>query len=542
MPRDVTPMTQSEALAILKTGASVFLTGEPGSGKTHAVNEYAAYLRSCTIEPAVTASTGIAATHLNGMTIHSWSGIGVKRTLDEYDLDAIAANEKRAKRLQNSRVLIIDEISMLSAQTLTMVDRVLRTLRHSSDAFGGLQVVFVGDFFQLPPVASPGDGARSSSARLPFANARDDPSRQFAFAASAWEKLKPVVCYLSEQYRQEDPAFLGLLSSLRSGRIGPEYRAMLATRRLAAEDAAAKTGTTKLFSHNADVDRINEAELAKLPGAPRIFSMEARGQKPLVEQLRRGCLSPETLKLKTGARVIFTKNNFEEGFVNGTTGEVTGFRQSDGCPVVRTKNGDIPAEPASWTIEADRKALAEITQIPLRLAWAITVHKSQGMSLDSAVIDLADAFEYGQGYVALSRLRTLAGMHLLGLNERALEVHPAIIEQDRTFRSQSDEARRVFGALAAGEFSAMHENFVRACGGRPGVSAEPLPTRASRVGKRYSVETIRQTYANAYRPWNDTEDEGLARRFKSGQSVRAIAAALGRKPGAIRSRLATLGL
>ncbi len=533
-------MTQSEALTILKTGANVFLTGEPGSGKTHAVNQYVSYLRSCGIEPAVTASTGIAATHLNGMTIHSWSGIGVKRTLDAYDLDFIAANEKRVKRIRGAKVLIIDEISMLSAQALNMVDVVLRTLRHSSDAFGGLQTVLVGDFFQLPPVV--GDRASGSTERLPFANAGGDPSRQFCFTSSTWERLKPVTCYLSEQYRQEDQAFLGLLSSLRSGRITSEHRELLHTRFLATGDAGAKTGITKLFSHNADVDRINETELAKLPAHPRNFPMVSRGQKPLIEQLKRGCLSPELLKLKTGARVMFTKNNFEEGFVNGTTGEVIGFRSHDGYPVVRTKNGDITVEPESWVIEADRKALAEITQLPLRLAWAITVHKSQGMSLDSAVIDLGDAFEYGQGYVALSRLRTLAGMHLLGLNTRALEVHPAIVEKDQSFQSDSDEAKRVFGELPGHELSRMHENFIRACGGHRETTTPPKRTHVPKTEKKYSVENIRKTHTNAYRPWNEVEDTSLRMRFKSGHAVPVIAAELGRKPGAIRSRLEKLGL
>lgn len=534
-------MTQSEALDILKTGASVFLTGEPGSGKTHAVNEYVAYLRSSDIEHAVTASTGIAATHLNGMTIHSWSGIGVKKTLDEYDLDFIAANEKRAKRIKNARALIIDEVSMLSAQAVNMIDRVLRTLRHSSDPFGGLQVVFVGDFFQLPPVVSSHDDAGTHE-RLAFANAEGDPLRQFAFASSAWARLKPVVCYLSEQYRQEDQAFLSLLFSLRSARITPEDRRLLENRFLSHQDAEAIGKITKLYSHNADVDRINETELTKLPGMPRNYKMLARGQKPLIEQLKRGCLSPELLKLKIGARVMFTKNNFPEGFVNGTTGEVIAFHALEGYPIVRTKHGDITAEPMSWAIDADRKLLAEITQVPLRLAWAITVHKSQGMSLDSAVIDLGDAFEYGQGYVALSRLRTLEGMHLLGLNERALEVHPAIVEKDQSFRNDSAEARKIFGELPRDQLSRMHENFIRACGGRSEVKQEPRRVVVPETRKKYSVESIRKTHTNAYRPWNEVEDTSLRVRFKSGHAIANIATELGRKPGAIRSRLAKLGL
>src|SRR3989344_5748207 len=140
-------MTQDEALAILKTGLNVFLTGEPGSGKTHTINRYAAWLRERGIEPAVTASTGIAATHVGGMTIHSWSGIGIKRGMTDYDIEMI---------MSGAKVLVVDEISMLDAETLSSVDRVLRTLRRRAlmpeQPFGGLQIVFVGDFFQLPPV------------------------------------------------------------------------------------------------------------------------------------------------------------------------------------------------------------------------------------------------------------------------------------------------------------------------------------------------------------------------------------------------------
>src|SRR3989344_3672604 len=146
-------MTQAEALAILKTGANVFLTGEPGSGKTHTVNQYVAYLRSSGIEPAITASTGIAATHIGGFTIHSWSGIGVRRVLTPYDLDHIGQNRNIVRRVGNARILIIDEISMLSATALNMVDAVCREIRRNQEPFGGLQVVLVGDFFQLPPIS-----------------------------------------------------------------------------------------------------------------------------------------------------------------------------------------------------------------------------------------------------------------------------------------------------------------------------------------------------------------------------------------------------
>jgi DNA replication protein DnaC len=157
-------MTQEQALSILKTGANVFLTGEPGSGKTHTVNAYVEWLRDRGIEPAITASTGIAATHVGGMTIHAWSGIGVLRDLTDYELDRIANTERVARRVKNAKILIIDEISMLSAHTLSMVERVCRAIRMNERVFGGLQVVLVGDFFQLPPIVR--DEVRPQAAHL----------------------------------------------------------------------------------------------------------------------------------------------------------------------------------------------------------------------------------------------------------------------------------------------------------------------------------------------------------------------------------------
>src|SRR3990167_10648074 len=177
-------MTQDEALAILKTGLNVFLTGEPGSGKKHTINRYVEWLRERGIEPAVTASTGIAATHINGMTIHSWSGIGIKRDVSDYDIEVIQSREKTAKRIVGTKVLIVDEISMLDAATLESVDRVLRTLRRKplmpEEPFGGLQVIFVGDFFQLPPVTRRSRGEGGSVSKKEEA--------KFAFESHAWKE------------------------------------------------------------------------------------------------------------------------------------------------------------------------------------------------------------------------------------------------------------------------------------------------------------------------------------------------------------------
>ncbi|MEX1112348.1 MAG: PIF1 family DEAD/DEAH box helicase [Candidatus Andersenbacteria bacterium] len=501
-------MTQREALQILKTGASVFLTGEPGSGKTHTVNAYIDYLKSAKVSVAVTASTGIAATHVGGMTIHSWSGIGIKRTLSSYDIDRIATNERVAKRILRTAVLIIDEVSMLDGRVLESVDRVCREVKQSQEPFGGMQVVFVGDFFQLPPVSRDGDGPL-----------------QFAFSSTAWANLRLVTCYLSEQYRQADQDFLEVLSALRANAVTPQHRAHLDSR--CVETAATMT---RLFSHNVDVDRINEQELEKIDAKAVVFHMKTRGKKALVEQLQRGCLSPERLALKKGAVVMFTKNSPKSAFVNGTLGTVVDFHEDTRLPIVEVKSGRrIQTEPMEWVVEDNGRALARIVQIPLRLAWAITVHKSQGMSLDAAFVDLRQAFVEGQGYVALSRVRSLAGLFLAGYNSQALAVHPEVLAIDSEFRQQSTDIAAAFQKLSPKELQTLHRNFIKAAGGQ-----EPPKTS--------SVTDRREARSNAYRRWEEEDDVLLADLHKAGESVQAISERFERQPGSIRSRLRKNGL
>jgi len=538
-------MLQETALKILQTGANVFLTGEPGSGKTHIINQYVRWLEERGISPAVTASTGIAATHIGGYTIHSWSGIGIKSDLDLYALDKITQNERVVRRVRNTSVLIIDEVSMLSATTLGMVDRVCREIRHKDAPFGGLQVVLVGDFFQLPPV----NNKRKENEKDQELFAQGSGRAQFAFASAVWNTLNPLVCYLSEQHRQEDKSFLELLSGIRRGALSASHRALLEKRRAAS--ARAEVGLTQLYSHNADVDRINDKELAKISGDASTFAMTSTGKETLVAALKRGCLSPETLSLKIGARVMFTKNDVERKFVNGTLGVVTGFEKETGYPIVKTNSGrTFAVEPMEWHVEDGGKVLARIEQIPLRLAWAITVHKSQGMSLDGAHMDLSQAFEYGQGYVALSRVRTLAGLSLAGLNERALHVHPEVSKRDRDFKLRSASARKAFEEMPEKEHDALKHNFVVACGGRElGVSIEKNYARkekrtisTSDSPKKYSLADIRQKHRNAYRPWTEEDDTELRRRYLSGEKVKELAEFLGRQAGSIRSRLVKFGL
>lgn len=466
-------MTQKQALSLLKTGASVFLTGKPGSGKTHTVRRYVDWLRAHNIEPAITASTGIAATHIGGYTIHSWSGVGIKDSLSQKDKTRLSKNSQRVKRAQSAKVLIVDEVSMLSAAVFSAIDEACKILRQNTEPFGGLQVVLVGDFFQLPPVVSYGKKDENTL----LADNYDDPREQFAFRSSAWQELAPQVCYLHEQYRQEDEDFLALLTAIRNGSIDEQHRQQLRTCYAPTAQTADNKHLTQLYSHNIDVDRVNAAKIKELPGTARTFKMKREGPKKLTNQLVRGCLSPETLALKEGAQVMFTKNNFREKFVNGTIGTISGFDETHGYPIVKTRSGrSIIAYPMEWHIESEGKVLARIEQLPLRLAWAITVHKSQGMSLDAAHMDLSRTFEYGQGYVALSRVRSLEGLSLAGLNQKALQVHPEIQEKDSAFRAASRKVKKQLGSLSQKERAKKHKEFILACGGRVKPKKDATPS------------------------------------------------------------------
>lgn len=449
-------MTQDEALKILKTGANVFLTGEPGSGKTYTINTYVRWLREHGIEPAITASTGIAATHISGMTIHSWSGLGIRDHLNDWDVAEIADKAHVKRRARHTEVLIIDEVSMLAGNVLEMVDMVLRAVRERQEPFGGMQVVVVGDFFQLPPVVK-----RNME---PMTEYEEEYNSPFAFRSRAWAQLNPIVCYLSEQHRQSDESFNQLLAAIRRGAAQDKAKQLLKSRTVREETAPADA--PRLFSHNKDVDHLNTKRLSSMAGKPHAYTMDTRGPESIIGSLKRGCLSPETLTLKVGARVMFTKNDLAtQRFANGTLGEVVSIA-SDGVPTVKTVRGDIIiVEPAEWVMGEGGRILGRITQLPLRLAWAITVHKSQGMTLDEAVIDLREAFEYGQGYVALSRVRALSGLHLIGWNERALETHPEVQEHDMEFKRRSADARGHFGMMNDIDHVEYMHRFIKTAGG-----------------------------------------------------------------------------
>lgn len=421
-------MRQRQALAVMLGGSSVFLTGPPGAGKTYVLNEFIRRASRAGKRIAVTASTGIAATHIGGNTIHSWSGLGIKDALSEWDRERLSENERLVKRYNAVDVLVIDEISMLHGRRLDMVSEVCKLLRYNDKPFGGLQVILVGDLFQLPPVSRGGEAI------------------DFVHYSEAWRELDPKICYITEQHRQTQAgdALLDLLQAMRRGEVNELHEAMLQDR-LGRQPADGQV-VTRLYSHNLDVDAINDDHLAALDGKRYTYQMRTSGSIAKVEQFVKTLLAPAELTLALDAEVMFVANDYAKGFANGTRGRVVDFE--NGQPVVELGSGKrIRVEPHEWSLTEDGRTRATATQLPLRLAWAITIHKSQGMSLDGAVIDLSRSFTPGMGYVALSRVRSVDGVYLQGINNMALRLHPDIYEFDKQIANLS--ARLAEGLLDA---------------------------------------------------------------------------------------------
>lgn len=406
---------------LMQQGRSVFLTGPAGSGKTFVVNKFISGLKKQKKGVGITASTGIAATHLNGTTIHSWSGLGIREELTKRDLTRLANNARLNKRYNSTDVLIIDEVSMLHGRRLNMINQACKLLRQSDEPFGGLQLILTGDLFQLPPVNRSGEP--------------DD----FVHLSAAWQELNPAICYLSEQHRQKDGELLDVLEAMRASDLRRRHLTYLQGRMNL--QPAPEVVLTRLYSHNVDVEQVNQARLDQLPGKSQTYKMESTGRKSASEQLQKSVLAPLLLELKLGAEIMFVANNFARHFANGTRACVIEFDQLTGLPIVQLQNSKrkILVEPHTWNREEDGKIRASVSQLPLRLAWAITIHKSQGMSLDSALIDLSQSFTYGMGYVALSRVRSLDGLYLSGLNSMALKLHPGIFATDQSMRALSSE-------------------------------------------------------------------------------------------------------
>ena len=412
-------MDQELALAILLSGRSALLTGAAGTGKTHLLNNFIVQARKRGKKVSVTATTGLAATHLGGNTIHSWSGIGVNDHLPNNFFERLS--KTRRDVISKTDVLIIDEISMLHDFRLDMIDKVLRTVRENDQPFGGIQLVMSGDFFQLPPVNRP-----------------NEQGGGFVVYSDAWQELQPAVLYLERQYRQNDEQLLEILTALRTGDVRRRHvEALLVRTEIEPPDG----DITELHTVNVDVDDINIQKLAELPGEECSYQQTTTGSKIYVENLQRSVLAPENLVIKLGALVMAVKNSPQKLYANGSIGTVVDFEPLTEYPVVEFRDGRrVTMVPDVWELRDGERKRASISQVPLRLAWAITVHKSQGMTLDAAKIDLRKAFVEGMGYVALSRVRDLDNLYLYGINRRALEVSPDALAIDEVLRQASRES------------------------------------------------------------------------------------------------------
>ncbi len=398
-------MKQKTAFEILKTGKNVFLTGSAGTGKTFLLQKYLEFLKNFKADVQVVAPTGLAASHLDGKTIHSFFGLGLREKIDERFLDNLIQKKYLHKQLAKVKVLIIDEISMVSPDLFESMDKILRAFKFSNKPFGGVQLILSGDFFQLPPIKS----------------------NKFAWQSPVWKQLDLVSCYLTEKFRHSDTELSNILDNIRNGNVDGDLFQKITNKIESSAEIF-----SKLYTHNIDVDRINQRELDKIQEKEEVFEAETNGSQANIDKLFKSSLVSEILILKKGAVVMFIKNNDRLGFVNGSMGVVVGFSQ-DNLPIVQLNSGEeIEVIREIWNFENDKgKILAEVRQIPLKLAWAITVHKSQGMTLEAVELDLSKTFEMGQGYVALSRVKTWENLKVLGLNDIALRVHPLSLKVDQ---------------------------------------------------------------------------------------------------------------
>lgn len=399
---------QQLVMDAVRQGQSVFYTGCAGTGKSYLLRALVDVLPKKTTW--VTAMTGIAALNISGCTVHSQAGIGLARK----SAAALVKDMKTQKRhaWRQCTTLIIDEVSMLSRELFEKLDEIARTIRGGTRPFGGIQLVLTGDFYQLPPVSQETEG----------------PSTEFCFQSPLWASAVPVQIELTHVFRQTDLEFVALLQEVRKGRLSAGTVDQLTTlsRPLPVESGVL---ATRLFPMNAQVDVINDQKLSEIQG--NVYLYEAEDYAKDVEYtnlLERNCLAPKQLYLKEGAQVMLLKNLGDNKHVNGSRGVVIGFNTDSKMPRVRFLTGAVlELEPAVWEYDTrEGVLLATRTQLPLRLAWAVTVHKSQGLTIDRLEVDLEGTFASGQAYVALSRARSMEGLRVLNFHPSQVRTHPLL--------------------------------------------------------------------------------------------------------------------
>lgn len=399
---------QSRVFDLVLQGKSVFFTGSAGTGKSLLLKHIIKALPS--LSTFVTGTTGLAGSLLGGMTIHAFAGIG-KGEGNIESLSRLAGQGESGLRWRRAKTLIIDEISMMDGKIFDTLESIAREVRGSKAPFGGIQVILSGDFCQLPPVCR-----------------KNSDDRKFCFEALSWSSCIDVCVELKTVFRQADDVFIDLLSEVRAGRMTQSkiaFELSQCTRALNIDDGILPT---RLFTHRIDVNALNETELQKLNGRMVIFEAQDSGDKTLLETT---CAAPQRLPLKEGAQVMLTRNkSSRKGLVNGSRGVVEKI-SSGGTVYVRFASHDDPIiiEREKYTVSAGGRVLAERRQLPLSLSWGITIHKSQGMSLDRVEVSLEKAFEPGMAYVALSRAKTLEGLRIIGnISSHSLRADPKVLD------------------------------------------------------------------------------------------------------------------
>ena len=395
---------------VRSTGKSIFLTGRAGTGKTTFLKYVA---ESISKRYVILAPTGVAAINAGGTTIHSFFQLplcpylpDVKELITEYQLPERyrSLSKERIKILRTLDLLIIDEISMVRADLLDAIDMVLRRYRRNERPFGGVQLLMIGDIQQLSPVVRESERQYISQVY---------PSPYF-FHSKALQKLDYITIELQKVHRQSDAEFIAILNAVRENSVTRDMLQRLNSR-VGAEHVS--DDVIRLTTHNAQADHVNSVELAALPGEAEVFSAKIDGDFP-----ENNYPAEENLCLKVGAKVMFIRNDGEGRFYNGKIGRVTAMSDDGVVTVEDFDGGSIDVEPVEWeniqyaidekTSEIKPNIVGRFRQLPLRIAWAVTIHKSQGLTFDNVIIDAAAAFAFGQVYVALSRCRTLEGISL----------------------------------------------------------------------------------------------------------------------------------
>lgn len=409
--------TQRLAVDKIAEGKNVFITGPAGTGKSFLLNYLKDEYKTKSLH--ITASTGIAAINVGGQTLHSWAGLGLGNLPINETLRNILSvkGTHLRKKLRSAKILAIDEISMISAEIFDMLNNLLKVIRQNERPFGGIQLILFGDFLQLPPVN------------------RENGEIFFCFESEAWQEAQIETITLKDIFRQSEKDLVNLLNDLRFGEL-TKYDIELLRSRFKKEDSDKTFEATILGTHNIQVEKINLKKLNDINNCEKTYKAKFEGKPEKIEFLKRNCIAPEELVLKIGAQVMMLKNNFaKDGIINGSIGIVRSFDNKKGYPIVEFTNGALlTIPPNEWAVSKFNENTAQVEveammiQIPLVLSWAITVHKSQGMTLEKIRCNLGSAFAEGQVYVAISRVKSLNGLFIESFNINNVKINKKVIE------------------------------------------------------------------------------------------------------------------